>query len=134
LILLALASRQLWVAYVSETPPGYSWILLVIIALAGLWAHYFMPPLGIRRLVRKSGIGDAPIRLLARDDCLTVSSAGVETRVAWRDMHRRARTDEHFFFWFNPVEAIIVPLKTLDQTTRERLWALAADADKETAT
>lgn len=56
------------------------------------------------------------------------TGGGISSELAWSTVIKMTRTSDHFFFWINKFQAIIIPLRTLpDKADQERLWQLAQD-------
>jgi hypothetical protein len=107
--------------------PDYSTALLILgLVLVMLAARFVLGPFAVRRRFRASKMGQREVHLSADGDYLRLDFGDSDSRTAWSNFDDSERTADHFFFWLDRHQAVIVPLRAFsDEAERERLWALA---------
>jgi len=102
---------------------------LIALALGVLMlaTRFVFSPFALRSRFRQLGLGEHPIRLTADAETLRLAGGEGESRTAWSAFRRIDRTEDHYFFWINKLQAIIVPMRAIgNEVERQRLWDIAS--------
>jgi hypothetical protein len=92
-----------------------------------LATRFVFGPFALRSRFRQLRLGEHPIRLTADAETLRLTGGADENRTAWSALKRIDRTEDHYFFWINNLQAIIVPLRAIgSEIERRRLWEMAS--------
>lgn len=102
--------------------------VLVALGLGALLlaSRFVYGPFVIRTRFRQLRLGEHPLRLTADAKTLRLESGESRIETAWAALKRIDRSEDHYFFWINNLNSIIVPLRAIaTEDERRRLWDMA---------
>jgi len=117
------------VAYLVSIVTDQSWvefgIFLSVIATAFYFImHRYNGRLNAWWYFKSFRVDKSPQTYEISPDGLSISSASFSGKFEWPAYHAIMRTPEHFLFWINPMQAHVVPFRTLENDDIDKVWAL----------
>jgi hypothetical protein len=127
--LLLLAALVIWVVAAISGDPWWQVALTVGIASLLVCALLFRFAGRINALFFYNSfrVDKAPTAYEIRPDSLAVRSSKFTGNVKWSAFHAFMRTQTHFLFWLNPIQAYLIPFDRLRSGDDARIWALVKD-------
>lgn len=110
------------------TGPRWSAGLIALgLGVLVLAARFVFGPFAMRTRFRRLRLGENPVRLIADAQTLRLAGGSSDSRMAWATLKGIDRTRDHYFFWTNNLQAVIVPLRAIgNEIERQRLWDMAS--------
>lgn len=95
---------------------------LVVIPLLRKW----QPILSAKFMFKRLGLEGKNLVTTFSEDEITSASDDIFSTIAWSSIIKITRSNTHYFFWMNKVQAFIIPLNLIsDDATAQKLWAVA---------
>lgn len=91
----------------------WAFVFNLAIAAALLLARYFLKPLLLRWTFKQTRLGGRNTTVSFGADSVELSATGLSSTIHRNEIERFNESPGHFFFWFNPRQAIIVPKRAV---------------------
>jgi len=111
--------------------PPTDWGLVVVFAGVGVICFLFYPRVLDNAALRQAGraAGDpANLHCLGQKtvtlspEQMHVQAAGEESTIAWSNVVKVERTDDHIFVYLSTIEAIVIPRASLEDASFDEVW------------
>ncbi|MDZ7824012.1 MAG: YcxB family protein [Ahrensia sp.] len=94
---------------------GYEWLSYVngFVGFGILFLSYVLRPIQVRRHYKMNGISKFEYQWSADETEIRSEREGLRSQFNWTSLYLATETKEHFFFWINKIQAVVLPKRAL---------------------